>query len=157
MLKNKLSLVAILLWIVTVIVIGTMFVKGNTITTNDGRVSVLLEPAEKAFVLAEMRMLLEGVQSITEGLAANDLPAVAAAASHVGMASAADVNPQLMLKLPVGFKTQGMGVHKTFDTFADKAENGATANELLGDLATQLSSCVACHATYRLDAESTGK
>lgn len=149
-----LSISAILLWLVSVLVAVFFFVNGQTKMASDERVSVMLKADERDFVLSEMRMLLDGVQSMTAGLAAGDMPKVAAAARAVGMASAADVNPALMLKLPLAFKQQGMAVHKQFDQIADKVDQGASANEILLDLSEQLGSCVACHSVYRLDAEA---
>ncbi len=148
-----LSITAILLWLVSVLVGGFFFVNGQTKMGTDERVSVQLKADERNFVLAEMRMLLDGVQRMTAGLAADDMPKVAAAARAVGTASAADVNPALMLKLPLAFKQQGMAVHKQFDQIADKIDQGAAANEILLDLSEQLGACVACHSIYRLDVD----
>lgn len=155
--KNKLSVIAILLWLVTVAVAGLFFVKGTTEMAEDGRVSIILKPNEKSFVLTEMRMLLEGVQGIIAGLSSGDLKQVAEEARRIGMASAVDVNPNLMMKLPVSFKQQGMELHKQFDQFAELAESGASAETLLAKLSEQLSSCVACHRIYRLDTSSPGE
>jgi len=152
--SKTLSITAILLWLVSVLVGGFFFVKGQTKMAADERVSVMLKANERDFVLSEMRMLLEGVQSMTAGLAAGDMKQVSVAARGIGMASAADVNPALMLKLPLAFKQQGMAVHKQFDQIADKIDQGAPANEILSDLSEQLGSCVACHSVYQLDAEA---
>ncbi len=68
------------------------------------------------------------------------------------VAAAADVNPALMVKLPLEFKQLGLSVHKRFDKIATAADSGASREQLLASLSTQLSACVACHASYRLDA-----
>lgn len=149
---RTLAAAAIGLWLVTVVVVGFFFVKGQSQPSADGRLTVLLAPAERDLVLAEMRMLLEGVQGITAGAAAGDMQQVASAARRIGMASAADVNPALMLKLPLAFKQQGMALHGQFDQLADRAAAGASAAEVLELLSQQLSSCVACHGSYRLEA-----
>lgn len=145
------AVAAIGLWLITAVIAGFFFVKGQTRMAADDRLAVVLAPAERDFVLAEMRMLLEGVQGITGGVARNDMQQVASAARRIGMASAADVNPGLMLKLPLAFKQQGMALHGQFDRLAERAENGATSVEILELLSQQLSSCVACHGTFRLD------
>ena len=152
--SKVLPITAILLWLVSVLVGGFFFVNGQTKMGTDERVSVQLKADERDFVLTEMRMLLDGVQSMTAGLAAGDMKQVSAAARAVGMASAADVNPALMLKLPLAFKQQGMAVHQQFDQIADKIDQGAQTNEILLDLSEQLGSCVACHSVYRLDTEA---
>lgn len=146
------SIVAIALWAVTIAIAATLFVRGQTTAAPDGRTSVLLEGGERDLVLSEMRYLLEGVQGIVAGVAANDAKAVVAAARAVGAAAAADVNPSLMAKLPLDFKQQGMTVHGNFDELAMAVEQGKVDNNaVLVRLAEQLNRCVACHATYRLD------
>jgi cytochrome c556 len=63
-----------------------------------------------------------------------------------------DVNPALMAKLPVEFKSLGMSVHHDMDDLAAAAEAGKTSQELLGSLGQTLSKCVACHASWQLQA-----
>jgi len=151
--KHLFSITAISLWFISVVVVATFFIKGNTETSDDQRLAVILKPMERNFVLAEMRMLLEGVQGITAGLAAGDMKQVSVSARRIGMASAVDVNPSLMLKLPLEFKQQGMAVHKQFDQLADMADSGESPSKLTAILAEQLSACVACHSIYSLKAE----
>ena len=152
--KHIFPITAISLWVITMAVAATFFIKGSTEMSDDNRVAIILKPIERDFVLAEMRMLLDGVQGITAGLASGNMKQISASARAIGMASAADVNPNLMLKLPVGFKQQGMAVHKQFDQLADMADSGASHSHLLAILAEQLSSCVACHSIYSFKAES---
>ncbi|OGT19150.1 MAG: hypothetical protein A2V90_01700 [Gammaproteobacteria bacterium RBG_16_57_12] len=70
------------------------------------------------------------------------------------MDAAADANPQLMLKLPLAVKQLGMSVHQGFDDLAQAAQHGATREELLQRLSTQLNVCKSCHAGYRLQADT---
>jgi cytochrome c556 len=149
---NKLTLAAIVLWLVTIAVFGWFFVHGNTRSSADGRTAVVLAPLERDLILGEMRGLLGAVQGIMEGLEKNDNVRVAQAARAVGMASAVDVNPALMAKLPVEFKSLGMSVHHDMDDLAAAAEAGKTSQELLGSLGQTLSKCVACHASWQLQA-----
>ena len=153
--KNLLAITAISLWVITLVVVATFFIKGKTEMSDDQRLAVILKPIERNFVLGEMRMLLEGVQGITAGLAAGDMKQVSDSARGIGMASAADVNPNLILKLPLEFKQQGMAVHKQFDQLADMADSGASSAKLTAMLADQLSACVACHSVYSLKAEQS--
>jgi hypothetical protein len=53
---------------------------------------------------------------------------------------------------PIEFKQLGLSVYKRFDEIATAADSGASREQLLTSLSTQLSACVACHAGYRLDA-----
>jgi len=143
---------ALLLWVATVIVAGVIFVNGNTIHLKDDRDVILLQENERAFVLAEMRKLLEGVQGIMAGLVADDQDLIARSSRSVGMAAAADTSPNLMMKLPLAFKQQGINLHKQFDIIADEAEAGVAPYKIMAMLSEQLSSCVACHASYRINA-----
>lgn len=52
------------------------------------------------------------------------------------MASAADVNPALMAKLPLPFKSLGMSVHHDMDDLAKAATEGKPAAELQKQLGT---------------------
>lgn len=151
MTARVLSVTAIALWLVTIVVVAFFFVRGQTKVAPDGRTTVLLSSDERNLVLTEMRSMLETVQIVVDGVKAGDLKQVAQAARASGMAAAADVNPTLMAKLPLQFKQLGLGVHKRFDQIATAADSGASREQLLASLSTQLSACVACHARYRLD------
>jgi hypothetical protein len=150
MTSRTLSLIAITLWVVTVIAVVTLFVRGQTTPSTDGRKAVVLTAQEHDLVLMEMRGMLQSVQGVVGALATDDMAAVAKAARASGMAAAADTTPALMAKLPLEFKQLGLSVHKGWDGLAQLAEHGATTDEVLNRLETQLSSCVGCHAGYRL-------
>lgn len=148
--SRSLARLAILLWGVTVILFAWFFVKGSTSQGQDGRTAVLLAPGERDFVLQEMRNLLQGVQEILDGINRGDSAQIVRAARGVGMASAADVNPALMTKLPLSFKQLGMSVHHDMDALAAAAEGGKSGPELQALLAPTLAKCVGCHAAWRL-------
>ncbi|HSM98346.1 MAG TPA: hypothetical protein VLS47_04965 [Gallionella sp.] len=150
--SSKIASAAILLWIVTVAVFGWFFVRGNTAAGSDNRTAVVLGAGERELILTEMRNLLGGVQGILEGINHGDMKQAASAARAVGMASAADVNPALMARLPMPFKQLGMSVHRDMDDLAQAAESGKPAGELQAMLAGTLSKCVACHASWQLKA-----
>lgn len=149
---RNIGLIAIILWLASAAAFAVLFVRGQTEQTADGRMAVLLDEAGRDAILGEMRHMLETVQGITAALSKGDLKRAAAAARHSGANAAADLNPALMTKLPLEFKQFGMSVHRGFDELANAAENGETAEQILGRLAGQLSSCVACHETYSLKA-----
>jgi hypothetical protein len=152
MTARVLSITAIALWLVTIAVTAFFFVRGQTQLAPDGRTTVLLGSDERNLVLTEMRGMLETVQIVVDGVNEGDMKQVAQAARASGMAAAADVNPALMAKLPLEFKQLGLNVHKRFDEIAAAADSGASREQLLATLSTQLSACVACHASYRFDA-----
>lgn len=148
--SNKLALAALFLWLATIAVFGWFFVRGNTVAGTDNRTAVVLAPGERDLILTEMRGLLAGVHGILDGLNHNDMKQVAAAARGVGAASAADVNPALMSKLPLPFKQLGMSVHHDMDDLAQAAEQGKPAAELQAMLTNTLAKCVSCHSAWQL-------
>lgn len=150
---NKIALIAILLWAVTIAVFAWFFIRGNTAAGTDNRTAVVLGVGERDLILSEMRGLLAGVHGILEGINHNDPKQVSQAARAVGMASAADVNPALIAKLPLPFKQQGMSVHHEMDDLAQAAESGKPASELQAMLTDTLSKCVACHVAWQLKAQ----
>lgn len=154
---RMLSIIAIILWLVTIAVAVFFFVHGQTRVAPDGRTVVLLAPDERDLVLTEMRGMLGTVQGMVDGVKGGNLKQVAQAARASGMAAAADVNPALMAKLPLEFKELGLSVHKRFDEIAAEADSGASREQMLASLSTQLSTCVACHASYRIEAVTPAK
>ena len=144
--------VAIALWVVTLILIGWVFVKGWTAKGSDGRTEILLAPAERDQILSEMRQLLKAVDGVLRELGEPkpDLKQMEAAAREVGMHLAADVEPAIMAKLPLPFKQVGMSIHKDMDALADAITQHETPQQLLKRLSSMTARCTACHDMYRL-------
>jgi hypothetical protein len=142
------------LWIVTAVVLGWFFVKGETTPSADGRTAVLLAPGERDFILTEMRQLLRAVHEVVTGMSDPDQPQghalAAAAARSAGMKMAVDDNPTLMLKLPLPMKQLGMSVHRDFDILADAINAGTTSQDILQRLSTITTRCLACHEMYQI-------
>jgi hypothetical protein len=151
---RKLTLLSLVLWIVTITVIAILFIRGQTITGSDGRTAILLNTGEKDLVLEEMRNMLISVQGIVEGLSEQDLSRVASASQASGSSMAQQVPPALMTKLPLEFKQLGHSVHSGFDELTVAAKQEETTDMILYRLSNQITRCVACHATYRLQAET---
>lgn len=145
------SWIAIGLWLVTIAVGGMMFVRGSTLEAEDGRTLLVLDEAEKALVLTEMRTMLLSVEGIVTALPDNDLEVVADAARKSGMGMQKDIPGSLMMKLPLEFKQLGMATHTGFDEIAAAAGDGETTQMILDRLGENLSRCVACHALYRVN------
>jgi len=139
------------LWLVLVAAVGLLFVRGMTTPSSDGRAAIRLSPPERDKILIEMRTLLDSVQKIVQALPRGDTRSAAAAARASGMAMAAEESPELLLKLPLAFKQQGMTLHRGFDEFAAAADRGEPVARLWERLNSQLTRCVACHANWRLE------
>jgi cytochrome c556 len=151
--KNRLAQLSLVLWIATVAVFAWFFVRGNTTAGADGRAAVILQPSERDFVMKEMRGMLAAAQGITEGASQNDIQRIIKAARSAGMAGTAEVNPALMTKLPIDFKTQGLSLHNDMDEIAKAAEGGKPVPELLKMTSGALAKCVACHEAWQIKAE----
>jgi len=151
--KSTLCRITLGLWIVTIAVAGWFFVQGWTTPGTDGRMQVVLAPAERDLILGEMRMLLKAVHGVVTGLAGQDQEAdrtqMEQAARSVGMAMAADVNPALMAKLPLPFKQMGMSIHRDMDALADAIVQKETSQQILQRLSSMTARCTACHDMYR--------
>jgi cytochrome c556 len=115
----------------------------------DGRTSLRVPAEAREAVLAEMRVMLGSVHGVLEGANRADTAAVRRAAMASGMATAAD--PALESLLPEEFLHLGMATHAAFDSFARNSQAGP--EDVRRRLAGITASCVACHATYRLDAK----
>lgn len=152
--SKNLCRIALVLWIVSAGVLGWFFVKGETAPSADGRTAVLLAPAERDFILTEMRQLLRAVHGVVTGVSDTDQtqghPQAAAAARSAGMKMAVDDNPGLILKLPLPMKQLGMSVHRDFDELADAINTGTTSQDILQRLSTITTKCLTCHEMYQI-------
>lgn len=148
MTTRNLAILSLVLWGLTVIGGGWIFVKGWTTKGTDNRTEIKLAPPERDAVLGEMRQVLAAVNGIITGLVQQDMAAVQKAATSAGMAMATD--PALMAKLPAGFKGMGLALHNGFDSLADGAAKGENQAQILSRLSSLTSSCVACHQAFRL-------
>jgi hypothetical protein len=148
--KINIGKISIILWLVTAIIFGVFFVKGSTTKSTDNRRAIILSPSEKDLVLAEMRTLLKAVSGVIHALSENDMKKAAESATSAGMGMAVDVNPILMAKLPLDFKSLGMGTHRAFDELAFEIKSGATSPAILKSLGRITNRCIACHDTNRL-------
>lgn len=146
---NKLSKISLLLWIITVGTFGFFFFKGSTSVSSDKRKAVALNAEEKDLVLSEMRHLLFTVNGILKAVAADDKFKVIELSKGAGMSMAADVNPILMAKLPIDFKSLGMGTHKEFDKLAVELESNYSKDFVIKRLGEITNNCIACHSHFR--------
>jgi hypothetical protein len=148
---RALGLGALVLWVISMGVIVALFVQGHTRPGADGRTEIMLAPSERDLVLAEMRHLLKAVHGVVTALGGPDqnFRAAEAAARAAGMQMAADVNPTIMLKLPLAFKQMGMSIHKDMDHMADGIAQGESSVEILNRLSSMTARCTTCHDMYR--------
>ena len=151
--RENLCRMTLMLWIVTIVMAGWFFVQGWTMPGTDGRMQIVLAPAERDLILGEMRMFLKAVHGMVTGLAGQEQEAdrtqVEQAARSAGMAMAADVNPALMAKLPLPFKQMGMSIHRDMDALADAVVRKENPQQILQRLSSMTARCTTCHDLYR--------
>jgi len=151
--KTALCRIAIVLWIAGVGLLGWFFIKGMTTPGSDGRTEIVLAATERDAILAEMRQLLKAVQGVVTAVNEQKPQSAQQAARAVGMGMAADVEPAIMMKLPLPFKRMGMSVHRDFDAIADGLAQGEASHHTLQRLSSIMSRCTTCHDVYRLSAK----
>jgi cytochrome c556 len=120
----------------------------------DKRMYLRLLPEERDLVLQEMRSFLHVLQTIAEGLARNDMDAVAAAARSMGSGAANEIPPHVVAKLPEDFKRFAGTVHTTFDVIALDAQDLGDTTHTLTQVGTLLQTCNACHSIYQISTEA---
>jgi len=150
---RTLCIVMLGLWVVTLAAAGWMFVKGWTAPGSDERTAIVLAPAERDQILAEMRQFLKAIQGVVSGMSDQNPAQAEEAARGVGLHMEADVDPALILKLPLAFKQMGMSIHRDMDTLADGIHAGASAGQILGQMAGIMSRCTTCHDFYRFSGQ----
>ncbi len=143
------------LLIVAVVSMAYIFIiPGKLAKSDDGRTTIVLSAVERDLVLSEMRGFLEGIETITTGIAENDMKVIAESATKMGMATAGQVPVSLMTKLPSEFRALGMATHKAFDALALEAQDMGDGKVILTALGELMNNCTTCHAGYRLDIEN---
>ena len=148
----KLTLIALICSLFVIAAMTYKFIiSGETVLASDGRQALLLETSERDLVLGEMRLFLQTVQQITQGVTANNLQQVASAAKQVGAAAQQSVPASLIKKLPLEFKKLGFDTHRQFDQLAMDAEQFGDTQLVLEQLSGLMTNCVACHELYRID------
>jgi hypothetical protein len=117
----------------------------------DSRQRLTLPAPARDKVLAEVRHMLESVNGVLRGVAANDLAAAEKAARAAGTVMAVEMDPAMMRALLPAFRELGLQTHRAFDELADRLKAGGTREDAIRGLAGVTGNCVACHALYRLD------
>lgn len=124
----------------------------------DRRSPVVLRPAEKAALLADMREYLTGLQDIFAALAKDDMTKVATRARDMGMINVDEKPLMFPSSSGVRFRELAAMVHEDFEDIAKAADqmkkmkkpSDRKSKEILGMMAGTMKRCVSCHESYRL-------
>ena len=139
-----------ILGILLVALLTKFMVVGTTEQSVDGRSAIIVTPAQREQVLAEMRGLLESIQTIIVANNAGDLSAAAVAARKVGKANMSPLSVEFAARLPMDFRKLGMDTHERFDLLALGAERFESTEYVSQQLGALTANCVACHKAYRM-------
>lgn len=148
-LTRIIAITAIALWVASAGLFAVLQFNSRPQMNAADRELISVSPAERKFVLKEMRMMLESLQGIMMALEVNDDEALAEAAGSSGNVMLAALPPSLMSKAPKNFRVMAKTAHQGFARIeaAAKAHEGQDKTiSLLGEL---LGECTACHDTYR--------
>lgn len=118
----------------------------------DTREPAYRTPAERAFILGQMRLFLGSVQAIASDLAAADMKAVAQEAASRGRGAnpLSGMPPGMKAKETSAWGSMMGGARAGFDGMAQAASSGAPVGQVTGMLGETMKNCVACHGAYRL-------
>lgn len=116
----------------------------------DARTAIVLPPAGRRQVLAEMRTMLRAVDGVVSAAATGDREAMRESALSGGTRIAVDMAAGLMEQLPGEFVGLGMSTHRDFDALAAAIEAGAGRDSVFAMLGSLMDKCVSCHESYRL-------
>ena len=151
---SKISVIALILWFITIGVIGGMYIQMTLLPSSDGRSVVRLSPQERNYLLGEMRNILISVQQLLTALADNDRSRAALIAQTASSHGYKQRPMTLMAKLPNEFMQSGAAMHAGFGQLAESIERGDSIERVYGQLAHQLNYCVGCHEAYRIDSDT---
>lgn len=150
---KKIAIPSLTINILLIIFIIFSFIFGVTTSSDDTRVKIDLSETEKAFLLQEMRLLLESLNGIHRGIAAQDRDLAASEAEKAGMKMVLELSASektLMLKLPLAMKKLGIETHKQFDKIAEELRKGENWEKINFSIFELTERCVACHSSYRI-------
>jgi hypothetical protein len=119
------------------------------------RVAVAFPPQLKREVLATMRMHLQGIANVQQAMAEGKYDEAAQIATMaLGMSSMHGEQAQQEARyMPPGMRALGAQLHMQAGEFVLAAQNATATGDVRKPqqlLGRMLQTCVACHATYRL-------
>lgn len=132
-----------------VLLAAGMGVAGKSLAAEE-RTVIKLPPTERAHFRKGMRVYLESIEGIIEGMSKHKMGHVAKAAKKSGVGMVKDVSLDTALAVPPEFSLMSMDTHEKFDDLAKTAHDNGTKLEVMTKLSTILGACTSCHAAYKL-------
>lgn len=117
----------------------------------DTRQVVNLLPAERVWMLGEMRTNLSTISAILTALSSGNAAQARNAALDRGTVRLNDPErKKISEKVPDGWKPLSKNIHQGFDSIAESLGTGAPQSQTLSQLGKLMQNCVTCHAAYRV-------
>ncbi|MEN8170355.1 MAG: hypothetical protein ABFS08_09055 [Pseudomonadota bacterium] len=120
--------------------------------SSDGREAILVPEKVRIQILADMRVNLETIQQVINALAREDFEAIEKAASKLGSMDHTEEMMQRRQLMPEGYRALGPRMHMGFQAIARDARDFGEVSHTLEQLSSVMSTCMACHQSYRLEA-----
>jgi hypothetical protein len=133
-----------------VILCGCATTHGLSASGPDTRAPIALPFKERERLRLGMRVYLESIEGIADGLQRNKMALVAKSARRSGMGMVEGVPLSDAIGLPPEFLMLSLDTHQKFDALADAAAGKAPKQSAEQQLSGILASCTACHRMYRL-------
>lgn len=121
----------------------------------DPRSAVRMSAAQRADLKAQMRAHLESLQATLAALAANDWPAVAAAAGALspGRGQGQGASHSFRSALPEAWFSFARPMHQQFAAIASEAAGQQRGDVVLKAVADATAQCTGCHASFQIVVE----
>ena len=149
--KKAASVLAIVFFLSTLFLIYFFIFRGTVIESEDERVAIQLSENNADFALAEMRIFLESIQLINEGVLNKDASLIFKGGRQSGAKVVEETPKDMMRSLPIGFKKLGLSTHAKFDVIADSIKINNNFEYAQRELNTLLNLCITCHRTYKIE------
>lgn len=155
--RSKVGTAAIVLWVLTIAAAVAVWYTGRLAVRTkheaasavDARQPVALPYEARQAVLTGMRGMMASLHGVMVSCGRGDTAGIRRAASQSGAAMA--MGPGLTARLPEAFVRLSEETHRGFDAVADAA--GAPKDTVAARMAAVTTTCVSCHAAYRLAGE----
>jgi cytochrome c556 len=134
------------------IVFVVILLSAGAAPAQDAREAAVRTPAERLFILGQMRLFLRSSQAILAALAQGDMITVATQAAARGRSGTpvTDIPPDMKAKETAAWTALMGGARAGFDGIAWAAAAGAEPMQVLRTMGETMRNCIACHQTYRL-------
>ena len=152
---KKIVFIALIISLIgNVFMVYKFLIQGDTYQyEGDKRLSIRMKYDHREFVMSEMRHFVEGVQRINEVILTKNPKLIIEAGIRSGRGVGEHAPKGLIKSVPLAFKKIGMDTHRKFDEIAETAKTNFDPKVTQKQLDGLLRNCIACHSSFRIDAD----